>query len=76
MIFLKQELFLAKEHFQLEVGSQKQLVEKGAGYPIIVGDVRHLPVDTLMQPSEHDDMDTGLGISIGASGKLHRMASG
>jgi hypothetical protein len=36
MIFLKQELFIAKEHFQLEVGSQKQLVEKGSGYPIIV----------------------------------------
>ena len=62
MIFLKQELFITKEHLQLEVGSQKQLGEKGPGYPIIVGDVRHFPVDTLMQPSEHDDMDTGGGI--------------
>ena len=76
MIFLKQELCIAKEHCQLEVGSQKQLVEKGPGDLIIVGDFRPFPVDTVMQPSEHDDMDTGLGLSIWASDKLHRVASG
>jgi hypothetical protein len=76
MICLRQELFITKEPCQLEVGSQQQLGEQGSGYPILVGDLCHFPVDTLRQPSEHDEMDTGLGISIWASGKLHRMASG
>lgn len=29
-----------------------------------------------MEPSEHDNIDTGLGVSIWASRKLHRVASG
>jgi hypothetical protein len=37
------------------------LREKGSGYLIICGDLRHFPVDALMQPSPHDNMDTGLG---------------
>jgi hypothetical protein len=52
------------------------VVEKGPGYPITFGDFRHFPVDTLMQPREHDEMNTGVGISIWASGKRHRVASG
>src|SRR5438876_5345796 len=36
--------------------------EKGSGYLIILCDCSHFPVDTLMQPSEHDDMDPGLGV--------------
>ncbi len=62
MIIVKQGFFIAKEHFQLEVGSQKQLVEKGPRYLISLCDLRHFSVDTLMQPRKHDDMDTGLGI--------------
>src|SRR5262249_439387 len=54
MIFLKQALLIAKEHFQLEVGSQKQLIEKGPRYLIDLCDLRHFAVDTLMQPGEHD----------------------
>ena len=76
MIFLKQKLFIAQQRFQLQVGHQKQLGEKGPGDPIHGGHFRHFPVDTLMQPGEHDDMDTGLRISIWASETLHRMASG
>lgn len=48
MIFLEQQLFIAKEHFQLEVGSQKQLVEKGARYLISLCDLRHFPIDALV----------------------------
>ena len=62
MISLKQELFIAKQRFSLEVCHQKQLIEKGSGYLIIFCDCSHFPVDTLMQPREHDDMDTGLGV--------------
>ena len=62
MIFLKQELFVAKEHFQLQVGSQKQLVEKGPRYQISLCDLRHFPVDALIQPSQSDNLDTGVGI--------------
>ena len=76
MIFLKQKRCAVKQRFQLQVCHQKQLVEQGPGYPIRVGNFRHFAVDTLMQPREHDDMDTGLRISIWASEKLHRMASG
>jgi hypothetical protein len=51
MIFLKQELCIAQEHFQMEVGSQKQLIKKGPGDLIILCNVRHLPVDPLIEPS-------------------------
>src|SRR5262249_29483489 len=76
MIFLKQELCIAKERFQLDVCHHKELIEKGPRYLVDLCDLRHFPVDTLIQPSESDDIDTGLGISIRASGKLHRVASG
>ena len=75
MIFLKQELFIADQRFQLQVRHQKQLVEEGPGYLISFCDFRPFAVDTLMQPREHDDMDTRLGLSIVASGKLHCVAS-
>ena len=76
MIFLQQELFIAEQRFQLQVRHQKQLGEEGPGYLRSFGDFRHFAVDTLMQPREHDDMDTRLGLSIVASGKLHCLASG
>src|SRR5512145_3078047 len=76
MIFLKQKLCIAKECFPLEVRHQQQLLEKGPRYLIRLGDLRHVAVDTLMQPGEDDDIDTGLGISIWASGTLHYVASG
>ena len=62
IILLKQKLFITKEHFQLEVGSQKQLIKKGPGDLIILCNVRHLPVDPLIEPSLYDNLDTGLGI--------------
>jgi hypothetical protein len=36
----------------------------------------HFPVDALLEPSQPDHMDTGLGISIGSSHKFPRVASG
>ncbi len=62
MIFLKQALFIAEQCFQLQVRQKNQLLEKGPRYLIRVCDLRHFAVDTLMHPSEHDDMDTGVGI--------------
>ena len=76
VIFLKQALFIATERFQLEGGRQQQLIEEGPGDAIILCDLRHFPVDALIEPSQHDHMDTGLGISIGSSHKFHRGASG
>lgn len=61
-IFLKQALFITKQRFQLEVCHQKELREKGPGYLISCGDLCHFPVDTLMQPREPNDMDTGMEI--------------
>src|SRR5512145_2768429 len=76
MIFWQQALFIAKQCFQLQVGHTKEVIEKGPGYLRIFGDFRHFPVDTLMQPREHDAMNTSVGIYIWASAKLHRVASG
>ena len=76
MIFLQQELCIAAQHFQLEVRYEKQLREEGPGYLIRRCNVRHFPIEPLIQPRQHDNMDTGLGISIWASGTLHRVASG
>ena len=76
MIFLKQELFIAEQRFQLQVRHEKQLIEEGPGYLIRLCDVRHFPIESLIQPRQRDNMDTGLGISIWASRKLHRVASG
>ena len=69
-------LFIAQERFQLEGGRKQQLIEEGPGEAIILGDVRHFPVDALIEPRQHDNMDTGLGISIESSHTLHRVASG
>jgi hypothetical protein len=76
MIFLQQEFVIAQQRFPWSVCQQKPLGEKGPGYPIHVGNFRPFPVDTVMQPGEHDNMDTGLRISSWASDTLHRMASG
>ena len=62
MVFLKQAFFITKQRFQLEVCHQQELIEKCPGYLISFGDLRHFPVDTLMQPREPDDMDTGMVI--------------
>src|SRR5215475_3619397 len=76
LILLPVELFIAKKHFPLEVGHKQQLIEEGPGDAIILGDVRHFPVDALIEPRQHDNLNTGLGISIGSSHKFHRVASG
>ncbi len=39
MLLLKQALLIAKEHFQLQVGRQNQLVAKGPGYLVQFGSV-------------------------------------
>ena len=75
-LFVPQELCIAAQHLQLEVGQENPLREEGPGYLIIVGTVRHFPLDALIQPSPSDNLDTGVGIYIWASGKLHRVASG
>jgi hypothetical protein len=59
---LKQALFIAQERFQLKGGHKQQLIEESPGDAIILGDVRHFPVDALIAPSQHDNMDTALGI--------------
>jgi len=76
LIFLQPELFIAKERFQLEIGHKKQLIEESPGDAIILCDWSHSPVDALMEPSQHGNMDTGLGSSIGSSHKFHHVASG
>jgi len=47
---------------QLEVGQENQLIEEGPGDLIIVGNLRHFPIDALVQPSPSDNLDTGVGI--------------
>ena len=53
-----------------------QLIKKGPGNLIILSNLGHLAVDALMDPNVFDNVDTGLRISIVASGKLHRPTSG
>lgn len=69
-------LVIAQEGCQLAGRDRKQVREKGPGDVILLGEWRHFPVDTLIEPSLCDNIDTGVGISIGASDKLHRAASG
>jgi hypothetical protein len=69
-------LVVAQEHFQLESGGHKELIKKGPGDVIPLCDVRYLAVDALREPSGHDNFNPGLGRSIGASDKLHRVTSG
>ena len=75
MIFLKQRIFIAEQHLQLEVGHEHELIEEGPGYLIRLGDLSHFPIDALIQPGQSDNLDTGVGIYIWASAKLHRVAS-
>src|SRR5439155_8655521 len=75
-IGLTQALFIAQQRFPRQVHQQKPLREKGPRYLIIRCDLRHFPVDAWMQPSQSDHLETGLGISIRASGTLHCVASG
>ena len=57
------------------VGSVPTTGKRACEIPILC-DLRHFPIGPLMQPGQHDHMDTGLGISIRASPQLHRVASG
>ena len=60
----------------MQVGDKQQLIEKCPGYLIRLGKLRHFPVDTLIEPSLHDNLDTALSISIRSSHKLHGVTSG
>jgi hypothetical protein len=53
-----------------------QLIEKGSGDVIRLSNLDHFAVDALMAPNVFDNFKTGLRISIGTSGKLHRATSG
>jgi hypothetical protein len=61
LIVLKQKLFLAKQNLQLEGGHEHEGIEEGPGYLIIAGDLRHFSVHALIQPSQSDNLDTGVG---------------
>ena len=69
-------LGIAKEHFSLEMSRPSHLIKKRSGDVIRLSDLRHFAVDALMEPSEPDHVDTGVRISVVASDKLHRTASG
>jgi len=60
-LVLNPALVVAKEHFQLEGGGQKELIEKGPGDVLPLCDVRYLAVDALIEPSGHDNFNPGLG---------------
>jgi hypothetical protein len=73
---LYQLLVIAKEDFELDGGRHKELIEKGPRNAIGLGDLCHFAVDPLIEPSQHDNVDTSLRSEIGASDKLHGVASG
>ena len=50
----------AEEDFELDGGRHKELIEKGPRNAIGLGDLRHVAVDALIEPSEHDHVDTSL----------------
>ena len=60
----------------MEGSGREQVIEEGPGDVISLCKLCHFPIDPLVQPGPHDNLDTGVGISIGASDKLHGMASG
>ena len=66
----------AEEDFELDGGRHKELREKGPGNAIGLGDLRHVAVDALLAPSQHDQVDTSVRRAIGASDTLHGVASG
>ena len=57
-------------------GGAAELIQKGSGDVILLSNLGHLAVDALMAPNVFDNVETGLRISIAASGKLHRATSG
>ena len=69
-------LGIAQEVFQVVLGGPAQLRKKGSGEVILLSNLGHLAVDALMAPNVFHHCDTGLRISIVASGTLHRATSG
>jgi hypothetical protein len=57
---LRKSALIAKKRFQLEVGSPNQLIKKGSGDVIILSNLRHLAINALIEPSEPDNVDTGM----------------
>ena len=53
-----------------------KLIKKGSGDVVLLSNLGHLTVDALIDPNVFDNFDTGLRISIVASGTLHRATSG
>ena len=69
-------LLRAKKRCQLEGSSPNQLIQPGSGDVILLSNLCHLAIEALIEPSEPDNVDTGVRRSIVASDKLHRTASG
>ena len=69
-------LGIAKEVCQVVLGGPAKLIKKGSGDVILLSNLGHLAVDALMDPNVFHNFDTGLRISIVASGKLHLATSG
>ena len=55
-------LGIAKEVFQVVLGSPAQLIKKGSGDVILLSNLGHLAVDALMDPNVFHNFDTGLRI--------------
>ena len=73
---LDEVLGITEELFQVVRGGPGELRKKSSGDAIILSNLGHLTVDTLMDPNVSHNFDTGLRISIVASGRLHRATSG
>jgi hypothetical protein len=69
-------LGITKEVFQVGPGGPAELIQKGSGDVIILSHLGHLAIDALIDPNVFDNVDTGLRISIVASGQLHGATSG
>ena len=67
---------IAQEVFQVVLGGPAKLIQKGSGDVILLSNLGHLAVEALMDPNVFHNFDTGVRISIVASGKLHRATSG
>jgi len=69
-------LGIAQENVEVDGGSHKELREKGPGNARGLGDLCHCAVGALIEPSQHNQVDTSVRSSIRASDTLHGVASG
>jgi len=55
-------LRIAKEVFQVVLGGPAKLIKEGSGDVIVLSNLGHLAVDTLMDPNVSHNFDTGVRI--------------